>query len=161
MTISIGYKLPNAGFLVFDGSNPHEVTSDEVFGGKKVAVFAMPGAFTRGCSGVHLPSVIASADQLREKGVDDIAVLSVNDPFVMRAWGEASGAIAVGIRMLADADGTFTGALGLSFSAPAIGLLDRARRFSMLVDDGQVTLLNIEPDTAIACSTGEALLEQI
>ena len=93
--------------------------------------------------------------------LDDVAILCVNDPFVMRAWGESTGAIAAGVRMLADSNGTFSQALGLTFSKPDVGLYDRSRRFSMLVDDGVVEILNVEPGAEIACSTGEALLEQI
>ena len=161
MTLSIGTKVPEARFQIFGDEGPYEVTTDQVFGGKRVAVFSMPGAFTRGCSAVHLPSVVASAQALRERGIDDVMILCVNDPFVMRAWGESTGAIAAGVRMLADSSGAFTEALGMTFSNPAIGLLNRSRRYSMLVENGVVKILNVEPDREIACSTGEALLEQI
>lgn len=161
MTISIGDRLPDAKFQFFSGGDPYEEATDQVFSGKRVAVFSMPGAFTRGCSAVHLPSVVASAGDLKAKGVDDVAILCVNDPFVMRAWGETTGATEAGVRMLADASGSFTDAIGMAFSNPAIGLLNRSRRFSMLVEDGVVKILNVEPDKEIACSTGEALLEQI
>ena len=161
MAVSVGDKVPEARFQVFGGEGAFELTSDEVFAGKRVAVFSMPGAFTRGCSAVHLPSVVASAQALKNKGVDDVVILCVNDPFVMRAWGVSTGAITAGIRMLADASGAFTEALGMIFSNPATGLLNRSRRYSMLVDDGVITILNVEPGREIACSTGEALLEQI
>jgi glutaredoxin/glutathione-dependent peroxiredoxin len=161
MAASVGDKVPKALFQVFGDDGPFELTSDEVFAGKRVAVFSMPGAFTRGCSAVHLPSVVSSAQELKNKGVDDVVIVCVNDPFVMRAWGLSTGAIAAGIRMLADSSGAFTEALGMIFSNPATGLLNRSRRFSMLVVDGVITILNIEPGREIACSTGEALLEQI
>lgn len=161
MTISVSERLPDAKFQIFGDDGPYELSGDEVFAGKRVAVFAMPGAFTRGCSAVHLPSVVASAQTLRDKGVDDVVILCVNDPFVMRAWGQTTGAIAAGVRMLADSSGAFTEALGMTFSKPAVGLFNRSRRFSMLVDDGVVEILNVEPGQEIVCSTGEALLEQI
>jgi cytochrome c peroxidase len=161
MTVSTGDKLPEARFQIFGDDGPYEVTTEEVFAGKRVAVFSMPGAFTRGCSTVHLPSVVASAQALKNKGLDDMVILCVNDPFVMRAWGESTGANAAGVRMLADASGAFTEALGMTFSNPATGLLNRSQRFSMLVEDGVVKILNVEPEREIACSTGEALLEQI
>jgi len=161
MTVTVGNRVPEATFQVFGDDEPYEVTSDEVFADKRVAIFSMPGAFTRGCSAVHLPSVVASAQMLKGKGLDDVVILCVNDPFVMRAWGESTGASAAGVKMLADASGAFTGSLGMTFSNPATGLLNRSRRFSMLVENGVVTILNIEPGPDIACSTGEALLDQI
>lgn len=161
MTISVGDRVPDAKFQIFGDEGPSEVSTDDVFAGKKVAVFAMPGAFSRGCSAVHVPSVVAAAPGLSEKGVDESVVICVNDPFVMRAWGESTGATAAGIRMLADSDGSFAKALGLTMSAPAIGFFDRSQRFSMLVEDGVVKILNVEPGREIACSTGEALLDQI
>lgn len=161
MSISVGDKVPAATFQFFDGQAPTELTTDEVFKGKRVAVFAMPGAYTRGCSAVHLPSVVKAAPGLAEKGIDESVILCVNDPFVMRAWGESTGANQAGIRMLADATGAFTEALGMMFSNPATGLVNRSRRFSMLVEDGVVKILNVEPGRDIVCSTGEALLEQI
>ncbi len=161
MTISVGDSLPDDKFQIFGDDGPYEMSTEEVFAGKRVAVFAMPGAFTRGCSAVHLPSVVASAQTLRDKGLDDVVILCVNDPFVMRAWGETTGAIAAGVRMLADSSGAFTEALGMTFSKPAVGLYNRSSRFSMLVNDGVVEFLNVEPGPEIVCSTGEALLEQI
>ena len=161
MAVSVGSKLPNARFQVFGDEGPYELTTDQAFTGKRVAVFSMPGAFTRGCSAVHLPSVMASANALKEIGIDDVVILCVNDPFVMRAWGDSTGAIAAGIKMLADASGAFTEALGMAFSNSEIGLHNRSRRYSMLVEDGEVKILNVEPDREVVCSTGEALLEQI
>jgi peroxiredoxin len=161
MTVSTGDVVPEAKFQVFGEDGPYEITAEEVFADKRVAVFSMPGAFTRGCSAVHLPSVISSTQALKENGLDDVVILCVNDPFVMRAWGESTGANAAGVRMLADASAAFTESLGMTFSNPATGLLKRSQRFSMLVENGVVTILNVEPGLDIACSTGEALLDQI
>jgi cytochrome c peroxidase len=161
MSISVGDKIPEAKFQISGDEGPYEMTTEEVFAGKRVAVFAMPGAFTRGCSAVHLPSVVKAAPELSKKGVDACAILTVNDPFVMKAWGESTGAIPAGIRMLADSSGAFTAAMGFVMNAPATGLLNRSRRYSMLVEDGVVKILNVEPGRDIACSTGEALLEQL
>ena len=161
MTVSTGDKVPEAKFQVFGEDGPYEITAEEVFADKRVAVFSMPGAFTRGCSAVHLPSVISSTQALKENGLDDVVILCVNDPFVMRAWGESTGANAAGVSMLADASAAFTESLGMTFSNPATGLLKRSRRFSMLVENGVVAILNVEPGLDIACSTGEALLDQI
>ena len=161
MSISVGDKVPAAKFQIFGDEGPYEVTTDEVFAGKRVAVFAMPGAYTRGCSAVHLPSVVKAAPGLAAKGVDEAVILCVNDPFVMRAWGESTGAAAAGIRMLGDASGDFTEAMGQSFDFPPSGFHRRSKRYSMLVEDGIVKILNVEPGRDIACSTGEALLEQI
>ncbi len=123
MAVSVGDKVPEARFQIVGNEGPFELTSDDVFASKRVAVFSMPGAFTRGCSAVHLPSVVASAQKLKNKGVDEVVILCVNDPFVMRAWGESTGAITAGVRMLADASGAFAQDLGMVFSNPATGLL--------------------------------------
>ena len=161
MTVSPGDKMPAAKFQIFGDDGPYEVTTEEVFADKRVAVFSMPGAFTRGCSAVHMPSVVSSTQALKENGLDDVVILCVNDPFVMRAWGEYTGANAAGVMMLADSSAAFTEALGMTFSNPATGLLNRSRRFSMLVENGMVAILNVEPGLDITCSTGEALLDQI
>jgi len=161
MSISVGDKIPVAKFQVFGDEGPYEVTTDDVFAGRRVAVFAMPGAFTRGCSAVHLPSVVAAAPDLADKGVDEAVILCVNDPFVMQAWGDSTGAAKAGIRMLADSSGAFTEAMEMNIDVPAIGLLNRSRRYSMLINDGVVEILNVEPGRDIVCSTGEALLEQL
>lgn len=161
MTILTGDKVPEAKFQIFGDLGPYEVTTEEVFADKRVAVFSMPGAFTRGCSTSHLPSVVASTKALKENGLDDVVILCVNDPFVMRAWGDSTGANSAGVRMLADASAAFTEALGMTFSNPETGLLKRSQRFSMLVENGVVMILNVEPGLDISCSTGEALLDQI
>jgi glutaredoxin/glutathione-dependent peroxiredoxin len=161
MSITIGERLPEASFLVVGEEGPQGVPSAEVFSGKKVVVFAVPGAFTPTCSNAHLPSFVRTAEALSAKGIDTIACIAVNDPYVMAAWGEASGAAAAGIRMLADADGSFTRAVGLSFDVASTGLFGRSRRYSMLVEDGVVKQLNVEPDRACNVSSGETILEQV
>jgi peroxiredoxin len=145
------------------GANgPEGVTMAAKMKGRKVVVFGLPGAYTGTCSTAHVPSFIRTKDQFAAKGVDEIICVSVNDPFVMKAWGEATGATAAGITMLGDADASFTKAIGLAFSAPPAGLVDRSRRYAMLVDQGVVTTLNIE-DSPGQCeiSAGETLLSAI
>lgn len=161
MALKVGDRLPEAVFLEFTGGQPREVPGAEVFSGW-VAVFAMPGAYTRTCDGAHLPSVVRTADALRSEGVDRIVVLSVNDPFVMAAWGASSGATDKGIRMLADADGGFTRAVDMAFDAPAAGFFGRSRRYGMLVENGTVAALGIEESRSeCSVSGGEALLDAV
>ncbi|SET07107.1 peroxiredoxin [Oceanicella actignis] len=162
MTIEPGQRLPEARFLELGPEGPVEVPSEALFKGRRVAVFAVPGAFTPTCSNAHLPSFVKAAGELSEKGVDEIVCIASNDPFVMRAWGEATGALEAGIRMLTDPDGAFVRALGLDFSAPPAGLFNRAKRFSMLVEDGELKVLNVEDNPGQAvCSTGEVLVDMI
>jgi glutaredoxin/glutathione-dependent peroxiredoxin len=161
MTIAEGDRLPKATFLEMTAEGPAALDSRDLFDGRKVALFALPGAFTRLCSARHLPSFIAVADELRARGVDEIVCLAVNDPFVMAAWGEASGAPERGIRMVSDASGGFTSAIGLTMDAPAVGLHGRSRRYSMLVEDGRVTRLNVEPGRECDISAGKTLLAQL
>jgi glutaredoxin/glutathione-dependent peroxiredoxin len=162
MAITVGEKLPHAVFRKIGEKGPQEVTSEALFGGRRVALFAVPGAYTPTCHNTHVPSFVSAATALSEKGVDEIVCLSVNDPFVMKAWGEATGASAAGITMLADAESAFTKAIGMNFTAPPVGLMDRSRRYSMLVEDGEVKVLNIEdsPGEAV-CSLGTVLVDQI
>jgi len=160
MTIKVGDTLPEASFVVMGADGPEAVTTAEFFGGKTVALFAVPGAFTPTCHLKHVPSYVNNADALRAKGVDAIACISVNDPFVLKAWAEATGAGTAGITMLADAEASFTKAIGLDFSAAAVGLIARSQRYAMVVKDGKVDVLNIEgsPGEALT-STGEAILD--
>ncbi|GAB6260939.1 peroxiredoxin [Photobacterium sp. CCB-ST2H9] len=154
--IQQGQKLPNATLseLTKDGMVNHDVT--ELFAGKKVILFAVPGAFTPTCSESHLPGYVVHADQLKAKGVDLIACVSVNDAFVMQAWGEAQNASE--IMMLADGDGSFTKALGLEMDTEKFGGI-RSQRYAMLLDDGVVTRLNIEAPKEFEVSKAEKLLE--
>jgi cytochrome c peroxidase len=161
MTIAVGDTLPAATFRMKTETGLGEMTSAEAFAGK-TAVFAVPGAFTPTCHNAHVPSFVKNMDALKAKGVDRVVCVSVNDPFVMGAWGEATGATAAGVVMLADADASFTKAVGLDFDGSGAGLGVRSKRWSMLVQDGVVKVLNLEESPGQAtCSTGDALLDQI
>lgn len=162
MTISPGDTLPDATLLVMGETGPEDVSLGDRIAGRKVVIFGLPGAYTGTCTTAHVPSFIRSMDELGQKGVDDVICVSVNDPFVMASWAEATGADKAGITMLGDADGSFTKAVGMDFTAPPAGLFGRSKRYSMLVDDGKVTILNIE-DSPGECdiSSGETLLSQI
>jgi glutaredoxin/glutathione-dependent peroxiredoxin len=123
-------------------------------------VFALPGAFTGPCSTIHMPSFVRTADE-SAKGVDEIICIAVNDPFTLRAWGEATGAEKAGITLLGDADGSFTKTLGMDFTAPQIGLYGRSNRYALLLDDGIVTVANIDEPAQCKISVGEELLAQL
>lgn len=162
MVIAVGDTLPNSILLEMGPEGPVSVNLGDAAGSGKVALFGLPGAFTRTCTAAHLPSFIRSMDKLAEKGVTTVICVAVNDPFCMNAWGQATGATDAGIRMLGDASAEFTKTIGLNFSNPPLGFHDRCKRFSMLVENGVVTLLNIE-EVAGACelSAAENLLDQI
>ena len=162
MTIQIGDRLPAATLLKHDGQNPTVHDTAELFGTGRHIIFGMPGAYTGTCSAVHLPNVVRHAEAMRAKGVDSISVLCVNDPFCMKAWAEANGADGAGVEMVADAEAVFSQGLGVTFSVPARGLINRSARYSMLVEDGVVKQFNREPPGG-ACdiSGGEVLLEQL
>lgn len=162
MTISVGAMLPGATLLAMGEKGPEQVDLSSRLRGRKVVIFGLPGAFTGTCSTAHVPSFIRTRDGFAAKGVDEIICVSVNDPFVMGAWGKDTGASEVGITMLGDADASFTKTLGLAFSVPAIGLNDRSKRYALLAEDGVVRVLHVE-DHAGVCerSGGEALLEAI
>ena len=160
MTIKVGDKIPSVTLNVMTEDGPDAVSTDDFFAGKKVAIFGVPGAFTPTCSAKHLPGFVANADALKAKGVDAIACVSVNDPFVMGAWGESTGAKEAGIAMLGDADASFTKAMGMEFSAPPAGLIDRSKRYAMVVEDGVVTLLQAEESPGVCDVSGaESLLD--
>jgi len=161
MTIEVGAKLPEATLLRMGETGAEPVSLAERLKGRKVVIFGLPGAFTGTCSTAHVPSFIRTATGFAEKGVDEIICISVNDPFVMQAWGAASGAAAAGLTMLGDADASFTRAIGMTFDLPALGLHARSRRYSALVEDGVVTRFNPEPGPGCAISAGEYLLAQI
>ena len=159
MTIAAGEKLPDATLIAMGPDGPEPKSTADVFAGRMVALFAVPGAFTPTCSLNHLPSFVKNAEALAAKGIDAIVCVSVNDPFVMKAWGESSGAIEAGIHMLADAEGKFTEALGLAFTAPPVGLMGRSKRYSMVVEDGKVTAFNLEESPGEAkVSSAETML---
>ncbi len=160
MTIKAGEKIPSATLMEMSGGTPRPVKTDEFFAGKKVAVFALPGAFTPTCSAKHLPGFIQHADELKAKGVDAIACISVNDAFVMGAWGEQQKA-GDKVVMLADGNGDFTRAVGLEMDGSKFGMGLRSQRYSMIVEDGVVKALNVEEPGAFSVSSVEHMLKQL
>lgn len=162
MTISAGDRLPEATLTRIGPDGPGQVTLSERLKGRNVVIFAVPGAFTPTCHSAHVPSFIRTRDRFAGKGVDEIICISVNDPFVMKAWGEATGATEAGIAMLADADGAFTRALGLAFDAPPVGLIGRSKRYALQAVDGVVKVIHVEDSPGVCeTSAGEALLAAI
>ena len=159
MAIQVGDKLPDVPLTIATADGPQPTTSGEYFNGKRVALFAVPGAFTPTCSARHLPSYVDKADELKGKGVDEIACISVNDPFVMRAWGDRDGS--QDITMLADGNGAFADAVELTMDGSKYGMGKRSQRYSMVVDDGVVKQLNIEAPGEYRASSAEHMLEQI
>jgi peroxiredoxin len=160
MTIQVGDRLPQANFRVMTADGPATKTTDDVFKGRKVVLVAVPGAFTPTCHRNHLPGYVQKAQEIRGKGIDAIAVTSVNDVFVMDAWGKASGA--EGIEMLADGNGDFAKSLGLTLDASGNGLGIRSQRYSMLVEDGVVKAVNVEDAPGKADISGaENLLKSL
>jgi peroxiredoxin len=157
MTIKTGDKIPATTFTHMVDGKPSPITSDELFGGKTVAIFALPGAFTPTCSAKHVPGFVQNFDAFKSKGVDAIACVSVNDAFVMGAWGKDQGA-GDKVMMLADGNGDFTRAGGLEFDASKFGMGKRSQRYSMLVKDGVVKSLNIEEPGAYDVSSAEHML---
>jgi len=159
MTISVGDTLPDATLVGMGAEGPAPVALADKLKGRKVVIFAVPGAFTPTCHSAHVPSFIRTQDDFAGKGVDEIICVSVNDPFVMGAWGDATGANAAGITMLGDPLSEFTKAIGMDFDAPPAGLMARSKRYAMLVEDGKVTLLHLEESPgACEASAGEGLL---
>ena len=161
MTIKVGDKLPAATFSAGTAEGPKPMTTDEIFAGKKVALFAVPGAFTPTCSARHLPGFKDHLADIQGKGVDTVACISVNDAFVMKAWAESQGITDDSIVMLADGNGDLTRALGLVLDGTGFGLGERSQRYSMLVKDGVVTQLNIEQGGEFKVSSAEHLLTQL
>ena len=160
MTIQEGDKIPDATLMHMTDSGPAKITTQELFGGKKVALFAVPGAFTPTCSAQHLPGFVDNADAIKAKGVDTIVCLSVNDAFVMGAWGEDRN-VGDKVLMVADGNGELTGKLGLDLDASGFGLGNRSQRYSMIVDNGVVTKLNVESAGAFEASKAEVILDQL
>jgi glutaredoxin/glutathione-dependent peroxiredoxin len=160
MAIQVGDKAPEAQFTTFGPEGPRPLKTDELFAGKTVALFAVPGAFTPTCSARHLPSFKTHAAELKQKGVDTIACVAVNDVFVMKAWGDSQG-VGDDILMLADGNGAFTRAIGLELDGSRFGLGQRSQRYSMIVRDGVVTELNVEAGGEYRVSSAEYMLEQL
>jgi peroxiredoxin len=159
MTIQVGDTIPAASFKIMGADGPEDISTDEIFAGKKVVLFAVPGAFTPGCSVTHLPGFVVKADEIKARGVDTIACMAVNDAFVMGKWGEAQNADE--LLMLADGNGEFTQAIGLELDASGFGMGLRAQRFAMIVDDGKVSHLAVEAPGEIKVSTADAILEAL
>ena len=155
MTIQVGDKIPEGMLTVMGAEGPTGLSTGDLFAGKKVVLFAVPGAFTPTCSAAHLPGFVVHVDDIKAKGVDTVACMSVNDVFVMHAWGQSANA--EHIQMLADGNGTFTEALGLVLDGSGFGMGARSKRFAMVVDDGVVTLLNVD-ESALEGSSAEAIL---
>ena len=159
MTIQEGANLPEATLHLMQEGKPTPMTVGDLFGGKKVVLFAVPGAFTPTCSNAHLPGYVVKADELKAKGVDDIVCLSVNDAFVMDAWGKDKNAEQ--LLMVADGNGDFTKALGLEMDGSGFGLGTRSQRYAMIVDDGKVTKLALEEPGKLEVSAAEAILDSL
>ena len=159
MTIQVGDKIPDVALSIATAEGPQPTTSGEYFAGKKVALFAVPGAFTPTCSARHLPSYVEKAGDLKGKGVDEIACISVNDPFVMSAWGKSDGSS--DITMLAVGNGEFADAVGLAFDGSKFGMGKRSQRYSMVVNDGVVEQVNVEAPGEYKASSAETMLEQL
>jgi peroxiredoxin len=159
MPIKVGDRLPNTKFRVMTAEGPAWKTTDEIFKGKKVALFAVPGAFTSTCSRQHLPSVVQNADALKSKGVDVVAMTGVNDISVLDAWKKASGADKV--EFLADGNCEFAKAVDLAMDLSGAGMGMRSKRYSMLVEDGVVKKLNVEEPGKFEVSGGDVMVKQL
>ena len=160
MTIKPGDKLPAAEFSVMTGDGQQKLSTDVIFAGRKVVLFAVPGAFTPTCSMNHMPGFVAAVEAIKAKGVDTIACTSVNDVHVMDAWGKAAGADGK-IMMLADGNGDFARAVDLSFDLKAAGMGERSKRYSMLVENGVVKTLNVEEKSGVNVSSAATILSQL
>ncbi|MGI9206207.1 MAG: peroxiredoxin [Woeseiaceae bacterium] len=157
MTIQAGEKMPDGVLGVMTESGPGAVSSDELFSGKKVVLVSVPGAFTPTCSAKHLPGFLANADALAAKGVDTVACMSVNDVFVMDAWGKDQG-VGDSVQMLADGNGEYARALGLEMDGTAFGMGMRGQRFAIVVDDGTATHVAVEAAGQFEVSKAESIL---
>ena len=156
MTIQTGDKVPSCTLKTMGAQGPEDISTDDIFSAKKVLLFAVPGAITPGCSMTHLPGYVVNADKIKAAGVDTIVCMSVNDAFVMGAWGEAQNAEE--ILMLADGNCELTSALGLELDGSGFGLGTRSQRFAMIVDDGTVTHLNVEEGAGVDVSSAETMM---
>lgn len=158
MAIQVGDTIPSATLKIMGAEGPKDITTDELFKGKKAVLFAVPGAFTPGCSVTHLPGFVVNADKIKAKGVDTIACVAVNDAFVMGAWGKSQNADE--IVMLADGSADFTRALGLELDLTAAGMGPRSKRYAMILDDGKVSYLGVDAK-GIEESSAERVLENL
>ncbi len=160
MSIKVGDRLPKTSLMKASSEGPQPVDTEEYFSGRRVALFSVPGAFTPTCSARHLPGFVDKAEELKGKGVDEIACTAVNDAFVLQAWAESAGA-ADKVTMLADRNGEFARALGLVMDGSKYGMGTRGQRFSMIVDDGVVAQLNVEEPGAFSVSSADYMLERL
>ena len=156
MTIKTGDQIPACTLKTMGEKGPADITTDDIFSGKKVVLFAVPGAFTPGCSITHLPGYVVNADKIKAKGVDTIVCMAVNDAFVMGAWGKDQNADE--LLMLADGNGEFVAALGLELDGTGFGMGKRSQRFAMIVEDGKVTHLNVEEGAGVDVSSAETMM---
>ena len=160
MAIQVGDRIPSVTVMKASAEGPQPIDTDSYFGGRKVALFSVPGPFTPTCSARHLPGFIEKADELRAKGVDEVACVAVSDAFVMQAWAQQSGAEGR-VTMLADGNGELARAMGLTMDASKFGMGERGQRWSAIVDDGVVRELNVEEPGAFSVSSAEFLLNQL
>ena len=160
MPIQVGDKVPSVTLYEMGEDGPVAVNTDEFFAGRKIALFALPGAFTPTCSAQHVPGFVNNADEIKGKGVDAIACLATNDAFVMGAWGKEQ-AVGDKVKMLADGSGDFTRAAGFEFDLSERGLGVRSRRYAMIVEDGTITTLNMEDGGGLTISSAESILEAL
>ncbi|MZR12275.1 redoxin family protein [Maritimibacter sp. DP07] len=162
MTISVGDTLPDATLMKLGEKGPEQVELSSLTKGRKVVIFGLPGAFTGTCTTAHVPSFIRNMNALKGKGVDAVMCVSVNDPFVMGAWGSSTGANDAGIEMLGDPECTLTEAMGLRFDAPPVGLVARSKRYALMAEDGVVKVFQAEENPGVCdMSGGESMLEAI
>ena len=157
MSIKVGDRIPNVTLSHMTADGPADISTDEIFAGKKVVLFALPGAFTPTCSAAHLPGFVVHNDQIKAKGVDTIACLSVNDAFVMGAWGEAQN-VENSILMLADGSASFTQAIGLELDLTGANFGVRSQRYALIAEDGVVTHLNVEEGSDFSVSNAETII---
>ena len=160
MAIKVGDKMPAGTLTLVTKDGPQKISAEDYFKGKKVVLFSVPGAFTPTCDAKHLPGFVQKAGDIRAKGIDTIACISVNDAFVMKAWGKAQG-VEGKVDMLADGNGDYTKALGLDFDASGFGMGTRGQRFAVVVDNGVIKHLNIEAKGEFKVSSAEFVLGQI
>jgi len=160
MTIQVGDRLPSATLTTMTAEGPKPLTTSELCEGKKVVLFAVPGAFTPTCSVQHLPGYVDNTQSLKDKGVDTVACVSVNDPFVMGAWGK-DREVGEDLMMLSDGNGDFTAAIGLEMDGSGFGLGTRSQRYAMIIDDGVVSTLNVESGPGLDVSSAETILSEL
>lgn len=160
--ISVGDRLPSSVMIRKGPEGPEKVSLDDRLAGRKVVIFAVPGAFTPTCDSAHMPSFIRTKDAFDAKGVDEIICIAVNDIHVLHLWGQTTGATDAGITLLSDGDSAFTKAIGMAYSKPEAGMQERSKRYAMVVEDGVVTVFNPEQETGICeISAGETLLQSV